>query len=109
MSWSVKFLSHISQNSFFTLLPTFQSTGIKLKLLSALFLGNHCLVNESMVLETGLECLVEIANTSDEFIASIKRLKSIPNVKSICDREKVLRPFTNQVVVSRILNIVNDI
>ena len=91
------------------ILPTFQSTGIKLKLLSALFLGNHCLVNDPMVLETGLEILVERANTSDEFLASIKRLKSIPNIKSIDDREEVLKPFTNKVLVSRILNILNEV
>ena len=90
-------------------LPTFQSTGIKLKLLSALFLGNHCLVNDHMVLGTGLESLVEKANTSDDFLASIKRLKSIPLIKSIPSREEVLKPFTNQLVVSKLLDIINEI
>ncbi len=44
------------------ILPTFQSTGIKLKLLSALFKGRHCLVNEPMVKDTGLEEFCHIEN-----------------------------------------------
>jgi len=39
------------------ILPTFQSTGIKLKLLAALFRGRHCLVNSPMIENTGLESL----------------------------------------------------
>lgn len=45
-------------------LPTRQSTGIKLKLLMALFSGGHCLVNEQMVKDTGLETLCRIENTA---------------------------------------------
>ena len=39
------------------ILPTFQATGIKLKLLAALFNGRHCIVNSPMVANTGLEQL----------------------------------------------------
>lgn len=42
------------------LLITFQKTGLKLKLLHALFKGRHCLVNKMMVTGTGLEENVEI-------------------------------------------------
>lgn len=37
------------------ILPTFQATGIKLKLLAALMRGRHCIVNSPMVANTGLE------------------------------------------------------
>ena len=42
-------------------LPTFQPTGIKLKLLAALFNGRFCMANSLMVSNTGLEkyCVVE--------------------------------------------------
>lgn len=42
------------------ILPTFQATGIKLKLLAALMRGRHCLVNSPMVANTGLEdgCII---------------------------------------------------
>jgi hypothetical protein len=39
------------------ILPTFQPTGIKLKLLSALFSGRHCITNDIMTDNTGLESL----------------------------------------------------
>lgn len=42
-------------------LPTFQSTGMKLKLLYSLFNGGHCLVNPPMVEGTGLGDLCEVA------------------------------------------------
>ena len=89
-------------------LPTFQSTGIKLKLLSALFLGNHCLVNDPMIIGTGLEGLVETANTSVEFIQEINRLKEVTNIKSADNRVQTLEPFTNKVVVSHIIAMLNQ-
>ena len=43
-------------------LTTFQNTGIKLKLLNALYRGRFCLVNSMMVNNTGLESLCIIEN-----------------------------------------------
>jgi glycosyltransferase involved in cell wall biosynthesis len=48
------------------ILPTFQSTGIKLKLLAALFTGRHCIVNTPMVEGTGLDALCIVADTPEE-------------------------------------------
>jgi glycosyltransferase involved in cell wall biosynthesis len=42
--------------------PSFTNTGIKLKLLNALFQGRHVLTNEEMVKGTGLEKACHIAN-----------------------------------------------
>ncbi|GAB4251855.1 MAG: hypothetical protein Kow0079_06110 [Vicingaceae bacterium] len=53
------------------LLITHQTTGIKLKLLAALFSGKFCLVNKEMIEGTGLESLCEIAKTPKEFIEKI--------------------------------------
>lgn len=55
-------------------LPTFQATGIKLKLLNSLYIGKHCLVNQSMVSGTGLEELCTIANTAEEWKDKIQML-----------------------------------
>ncbi len=49
------------------ILPSFQSTGIKLKLLAALFSGRHCLVNSPMVEGTGLESYCHIAQDAAAF------------------------------------------
>ncbi len=48
-------------------LPSFNSTGVKLKLLNALFCGRHCVVNEEMVELTGLEEACHIAGNADGF------------------------------------------
>jgi glycosyltransferase involved in cell wall biosynthesis len=68
-------------------LPTFQSTGVKLKLLSALFSGRFCLVNDTMVAGTSLGHLCTIANTPDEWIKSLNELS--------------IRNFTSQDVAQR--------
>jgi hypothetical protein len=50
-------LAHIN------MMVTFQPTGLKLKILNALFNGRFCLVNEEMVIGTELRSISEIANT----------------------------------------------
>jgi len=61
------------------LLPTFQDTGIKLKLINALHLGNgHCLVNTPMLTDSALTGLCAVADTPAETIATINRLWGTP-------------------------------
>lgn len=48
-------------------LPTFQATGIKLKLLTSLHKGRFVVVNEPMVKDTGLEFGTRICRSSAEF------------------------------------------
>lgn len=55
-------------------LPTFQATGIKLKLLAALFTGRHCLVNQPMIDKTGLESLCHVGNSPEEMYDQILAL-----------------------------------
>ena len=59
-------------------LPTFQATGIKLKLLNALYQGGHCLVNSPMVKETGLEPLCVIADDPQIMQEEVQRLMKTP-------------------------------
>jgi hypothetical protein len=58
-------------------LPTFQATGLKLKLLHALFNGRHVLVNDAMVKGTGLSGVCQKAETPLSFQEKIKELMSI--------------------------------
>lgn len=55
-------------------LPTFQATGIKLKLLAALYMGRHCLVNSFMVENTGLESLCRVEDTDKRFVEALRIL-----------------------------------
>ncbi len=59
---SPKRIENLVQRAHVNILPTFQATGIKLKLLAALFKGRHCVVNGPMVEGTGLEKLCKVGN-----------------------------------------------
>lgn len=56
------------------ILVTNQPTGLKLKLLNALYNGRFCLVNSDMVKGTSLESLCVVADEPKQMIAEIKRL-----------------------------------
>jgi hypothetical protein len=55
-------------------LPSFNNTGIKIKLLNALFNGRHCLVNESAIACTGLRQYCTVAESAGEFQQKVKEL-----------------------------------
>ena len=56
------------------ILVTNQPTGLKLKLLNALYNGRFCLVNSDMVKGTSLESLCVVADEPEQMIAEIKWL-----------------------------------
>jgi hypothetical protein len=58
-------------------LPSFNKTGIKLKLLNALFNGRHCIVNPAGV-ESGLESLCHIATDAASFKKTIEEIYGHP-------------------------------
>ncbi len=60
------------------ILPSFHNTGIKLKLLNALYNGRHCVVNTATVEGSGLESLCNIADTAEDFIQQISSLLTTP-------------------------------
>ena len=53
------------------LLPSFNATGIKLKLLNALYNGRFCIVNTATIKDSGLEKLCIVANSPSEFQKAI--------------------------------------
>lgn len=59
-------------------LPSFNNTGIKLKLLNAIFNGRHCLVNKAGVEGSGLESFCHIAEDAKGFKNKIEELYTQP-------------------------------
>jgi len=55
-------------------LPSFNKTGIKLKLINALFNGRHCVVNDEAVEGSGLEDACHMGNTSHAIASIITQL-----------------------------------
>lgn len=85
------------KNAHINVLPTFQSTGIKLKLINSLFIGRHCVVNDKMVKNTGLEKLCQSANSPNTLIKLINKLWDVEfTEEDIEQREKVMsQKFSN--------------
>lgn len=81
-------------------LPTFQATGIKLKLLAALFTGRHCLVNSYMVKNTGLESLCKVEDSDKRYQKAVESLfHKTFGLEEADKREEIL--------YSRFCNVVN--
>ena len=85
-------------NAQINVLPSFSSTGIKIKLLNALFNGRHCIVNNAAIDGTGLESLCRIAENEKEFVTEIKHLFNEPfTATEIEKRQQVLKiKFNNK-------------
>ncbi|MEO7210618.1 MAG: glycosyltransferase [Chitinophagaceae bacterium] len=72
-------------------LPSFNSTGIKLKLLNALYNGRHCVVNSEMADNTGLDELTHIKKTASGMKQLIEQMYYQPFLLSeIKTRKKLL-------------------
>ena len=90
-------------------LVTFQPTGLKLKLLNALFNGRFCLVNPGMVRGTEMGELCEIGTNTQELRQKIADLMQQPfNEKDIdLRREKLLKYHSNKENCIRLLNLLS--
>ncbi len=74
------------------ILPSYSNTGIKLKLLNALFNGRHCIANNATVEGSGLDDLCFIVNDAKSFQEKISELNSQPfTCDTIEYRRKILQ------------------
>ena len=92
-------------NAHINILPTFQATGFKLKLINSLFLGRHCIVNSTMIAPSPiLDKLCIVCNSSDEFINKIVETIKLPfSKKDIQNRKDILLKHLNDLENSNIL------
>ncbi len=86
-------------------LPSFNNTGIKLKLVNAIYNGRHCVVNEDAVTGTGLEDACHIGTTSHAFASIITQLFYHPfGEEEIHLRRKMLgQIFNNKVNAQQLI------
>ncbi len=86
-------INDLIRKAHINVLPCFNKniTGIRLKLLHALFEGRHCVVNEAMVKGTGLEAACHTGTTANAFASIIAQLYHQPFTKEeIVLRKKLL-------------------
>ena len=90
-------------------LPSFNATGIKIKLLNALYNGRHCLVNSAATDGTGLEPLCHIANTAAHMQAGVKKWFAIPFSQEEKDKRKATlhAHFNNAEYAQRMIEWIN--
>ena len=102
-------IDELIKNAQINVLPTFQATGIKLKLLAALFNGRHCVVNSPMVANTGLEQLCSVQNSANEMANEITRLFDLPfDMTEKQKREEVLSAnFVNTSNAKKLVDLLN--
>lgn len=91
-------------------LPTFQPTGIKLKLLSALYNGRHALVNTPMIENTGLEDVCVLADDAASMETKLQRLmkKAITPLELDKRKQTLQQEFSNTTNVRKKIDIIWD-
>jgi len=83
-------MSQLIHNARINLLITFQATGLKLKLLNALYNGGYVIVNDKMVKGSGLETLCFTGNIPSE----LKQL-----VQDLVQKEFTLKEYASRMTV----------
>lgn len=80
------------------ILPSFNRTGVKLKLLNAIFNGRHCLVNKAGIMGSGIESLCEIAESAEVFTIKIKQLFYQAFTESMLQKRSIIlkETYNNQ-------------
>jgi hypothetical protein len=89
-------MNELIANAQINILPSLNSTGIKIKLLNAVFNGRHCIVNSAAVEGTGLEKACCVSNDDKSFKENIIRLLDQEFTKEdVMLREKLLSEIYN--------------
>lgn len=103
-------MEDLIRNAHICLIPTFQDTGLKLKLLASLFSGRFCLTNTPMVHKTGLEHLCHIADTPNEMIRLIQELFEQDFTSEEIEKRKVILEddFSNKRNAMKIIYILKE-
>lgn len=83
-------MEDLIKNAHIHLLPSFNTTGIKMKLLIALFKGRFIITNLAALEGTHLESLCYMAETPSAFIQTIKDLLGVPFSEDEISRRKLI-------------------
>lgn len=99
---------NLIKNAQINLLVSFQKSGIKLKLLNALFRGRFCIVNDPMVSGMDLKSLCYVRNSATSIRQTIEALINAPFEQSrIEERRNILESqFSNLENARKLMNII---
>jgi len=101
-------MAYLIKNAHINVLPTFQATGLKLKLLYALYNGRFVVVNKAMVDNTGLSDLCTIKEEAYKIRGEVERLFNIEFTQQEIDkRAKVLdKLYSNDINAQKVVDLI---
>lgn len=90
-------------------LITFQPTGLKLKLLHALYCGGHCIVNSKMLVGTGLDRACIVADTPQALIHAVTAACATPfDQARRAERARLLEPYDGRRNIDRLTRLITE-
>lgn len=103
-------LFRLIQNAHIHVLPTFQASGFKLKLIHTLFNGRHIITNKDMLSGTPFQSICHLAEDPKTWISEIEKLAEIGFTEDdIKKRKAMLFPkYSNSANAERIKNLIFD-
>jgi glycosyltransferase involved in cell wall biosynthesis len=104
-------MSNLIRNAHAHFLLTHQPTGLKLKLLSALFTGRFVIANSMMVDGTGLEPLCQVCNSEKEMEAALDEVagKSFSDAEVSIRKEILSERYSNKANAAKLLTLIRSI
>lgn len=101
-------MNELISSAHINLLVSFQSAGIKLKLINALFRGRFCVVNKLMVSGTGLAKLCYVRNSAAAIRQTIEALINAPFERSRVEERRTLleTEFSNELNAKKLMEII---
>lgn len=101
-------MQELIEKAHINIIPSFSNTGIKLKLLNALFNGRHCVVNTATVEGTGFEHLCHIADTTDHLKDLVAQLYYQPfREDELNNRKEILEHhFNNEANAKKLVQLI---
>ena len=101
-------LNDLIAKAHINVLPSFNNTGIKLKLINALYNGRHCVVNEAAIEGSGLEDTCHIGTTANAIASIITQLYHHPfSEEEIKLRQRLLgEMFNNKENAQRLIQLI---
>ena len=90
-------------------LITFQPTGLKLKLLHALYAGGHCIVNSKMLVGTGLDRACIVADTPQALVRAVTTARKTPFDHQARERRiRLLEPYDSARNIAQLTRLLTE-
>ena len=105
-----KHLFELFHRAHINILFSFQKSGVKLKLINALFQSRYTVANSNMIEGTGLEGLCHVANNKNEIRSKILNLTEVDfSEEDIEKRQRLLSEFSNKENSLKIIELLSSV